>query len=192
MKGIVLTTLQKMIEEKMGLSAWDKIVTNNELESGGSYTAAATYDAKEVFTIVGAISAITGQSADAIVRAFGRFMLKTLATKYDGFFKDTHLKPFLLSVDRVIHIEVRKLYPGAELPEFSYVDSGDDRKLIMVYRSNRKLCTLAEGLIEGAAEVFGQNVAIVHSECMHRGASCCRLELEIGEVSDKEVRWESL
>ena len=47
----------------------------------------------------------------------------------------------------------------------------------MIYRSQRKLCALAEGLIEGAAEQFGETVTIRHPQCMHRGDEHCRLEL---------------
>lgn len=178
MKGIVFAVFQKMVEEQDGLKTWDKVVRETDLESGGCYTASATYPDRELSGIVGTFAKLKNLTADAVVRAFGKYMLKALSAKYAVFFRDTTLKPFLVSVDEVIHKEVLKLHPGAELPEFRYEDPGEGR-LVMLYKSKRKLCALAEGLIQGAAEHFGEPVEITHSECMHRGAERCRLELKI-------------
>ena len=47
----------------------------------------------------------------------------------------------------------------------------------MGYDSHRKMCSFAEGLIEGAAAHFGQQVAIVQPTCMLRGDDKCQLEI---------------
>jgi hypothetical protein len=44
-------------------------------------------------------------------------------------------------------VEVKKLYPDAELPRFDVVRDGDQR-MEMVYRSERSMSDLALGLIE--------------------------------------------
>ena len=46
-------------------------------------------------------------------------------------------RSFLLTLNDIIHPEVRKLYPGADVPEFDF----DFRAgmLVMGYRSTRKL-----------------------------------------------------
>ena len=89
-----------------------------------------------------------------------------------------NLKDFLLTVDRVIHVEVRKLHPGAILPQFDYVDEADN-ELTMIYSSPRKMCMLAEGLITGAAKHFETEYTLEHSQCMHDGADNCRLHLKM-------------
>ena len=86
---------------------------------------------------------------------------------------------FLRSVDRVIHVEVRKLVPGVELPTFRYEEPAPDR-LVMIYESPRRLCDLAKGLVAGAAKHFGERVSLEETACMHRGAQACRLELAFG------------
>ena len=48
----------------------------------------------------------------------------------------------------------------------------------MVYASERKLCSLAEGLITGASGHYGERVRIMQLECMHRGDSRCVFEIE--------------
>ena len=73
-----------------------------------------------------------------------------------------------------IHPEVRKLYPGADTPEFDF-DASSPEVLVMNYRSKRKLCSLVEGFTEGAASHYNEAVAIKHPLCMHRGDEACRL-----------------
>ena len=46
----------------------------------------------------------------------------------------------------------------------------------MRYRSERRMCAFAEGLIEGAAEHFGERATIAQPQCMHRGDDHCVLE----------------
>ena len=123
------------------------------------------------------ISAPTAFGSAELVRALGRYMTPRFAENYGVFFEGHNsLKEFLLTVDGVIHVEVRKLYPEAGLPEFTY-DNGQPDKLTMLYKSQRKLCALAEGLIEGSAEHFNENCSINHEVCMHKGSDHCALEL---------------
>ena len=66
---------------------------------------------------------------------------------------------FLKTIDEVVHIEVRKLYPDAELPSFETVEAGPAH-LQMTYRSPRCLGDFAEGLMEGCFAHFGENVSL--------------------------------
>jgi len=52
-----------------------------------------------------------------------------------------------------IHVEVRKLYPDAELPTFT-CDTSTPGRLTMLYRSSRPFADLAEGLIAGCIAHF--------------------------------------
>ncbi len=175
MKGIVFTLLNDMVEEKFGLEAWDALIT--KAGSDGMYLSTETYTDEELMKLVGAASEMTGIPANDLVKAFGTYMFPQFYAKYPVFFKEgMTLKSFLLTVDRVIHVEVRKLYPDAALPDFEYEDE-DDNALTMVYSSPRKMCALAEGLIAGAAEHFSTEYSLKHDKCMHKGDSCCHLEM---------------
>jgi hypothetical protein len=112
---------------------------------------------------------------------FGNYMLGRFADIHPEFFADHTAKSFLKSVHDVIHVEVRKLHPDVVLPEFTYEDPADNA-LVMHYHSPRKLCQLAEGLIEGAAKQFDIEVSIKHDICMHDGADHCELGLVFGEA----------
>jgi predicted hydrocarbon binding protein len=50
----------------------------------------------------------------------------------------------------------------------------------MGYQSTRRLCALAEGFILGAADHYGETVAIEQPRCMHRGDERCALVCSFG------------
>jgi hypothetical protein len=108
-----------------------------------------------------------------VVRWFGRNTIPFLAERYPQFFAPhTTLRPFLLTLNEIIHPEVRKIYPGADVPVFDFETSSED-VLIMTYTSRRKLCALAVGLIEGTAAHYGETVALDHPKCMLLGDASC-------------------
>jgi len=96
-----------------------------------------------------------------------------LRERYPDFFtRHRQTIPFILTLNEIIHPEVRKLYPGAEAPDFGFRRSAPN-ELELEYRSKKKMCALAEGLIHGAADVFGEKAVIEQPRCMHRGDESC-------------------
>lgn len=178
MKGIVFTLFNELVEQQFGLEAWDSLLRNTGQD--GVYTAASTYPDEQILKMVGGLSEQSGLPAQTLVHAFGKFMLKGFVQQYPTFFQgDVTAKQLLKSVDGIIHIEVKKLFPDAILPSFEYEDPCEDQ-LVMIYRSDRKLCSLAEGLIDGTAEHFGASISRRHTECLLNGDDHCRLELTFG------------
>lgn len=176
MKGMVFNMLNVMVERQFGLDAWEAVL--DAADSDGIYTAGATYEDAELLRLVAAGSDLLQVPVHDLVRGFGNFMFPHFVAGYPTFFlPGQDLKQFLLTVDQVIHMEVRKLYPDAHLPSFDYDDSASDR-LVMRYTSPRRLCMLAEGLIQGAAEHFKTRCQLTHPQCMHDGADACLLELD--------------
>lgn len=175
MKGIIFNLLQETVSQEFGEDTWDQLLSAADLD--GAYTTLGNYPDEDLFKLVGAASAALKLPPEAIVRWFGVKALPILAKKYPAFF-DRHqsTRPFILTLNGIIHPEVKKLYPGADTPDFDF-DTSSPETLVMIYRSKRKLCHLAEGLIEGAAGQFNEVASIQHPECMHRGDTCCRLEL---------------
>ncbi|MFT5176074.1 MAG: hypothetical protein ACI8W7_004268 [Gammaproteobacteria bacterium] len=108
--------------------------------------------------MVGALHEVSGLPVAQLVRAFGEDSHYQFAENYPASFHNASAKQLLLSVDEVIHVEVRKLYPDAVLPAFNYEDTHDSR-LVMLYKSPRKLCHYAESQIGGIAKHFGVNIA---------------------------------
>lgn len=177
MKGIVFNLLETMVIDTFGLETWDELLL--ETGSDGVFVSTDTYADEVLIDLVVAASKKSGIAVNELVRQFGEFMFPHFQEKYPAFFtEDMTLKDFLLTVDRVVHVEVRKLHPGANLPDFNYEDENDN-ELTMIYSSPRKMCMLAEGLIAGAAKHFGVDYTLSHDRCMHNGEDACELHLKI-------------
>lgn len=168
MKGIVFTEFLEMVERQYGLSMADQIIDAAQLDNDGAYTAVGTYDHHELLSLVQALSEVTGIGVPNLVEAFGEYLFERFTIAFPAFIQgsDSALA-FLLGVDRYIHVEVRKLYPDAELPTFTYETELPD-KLVMTYQSRRPLADLAEGLIRGCIKHYGDNITLARQD-LHQG-----------------------
>lgn len=160
MKGIVFTEFLELVEEKFGLEVADRILQASALPSGGVYTSVGTYDHNELVQLVGQLSAVVGVAIPGLLHTFGEYLFSRFVVAYPRFFEgvDTAFR-FLIQIENHIHVEVRKLYPEAELPRFECHSPAPDR-LEMTYRSPRPFADFAEGLIMGCAKHFGERINI--------------------------------
>jgi len=164
MKGVIFTEFLEMVEERFSLATADRMLTSEPLPSGGIYTAVGTYDHQEMLELVGRLSRLTNIPAPDLVRAFGRHLFGRFTVLYPDLFTGIDSAFTLLeNVEGFIHVEVLKLYPEASLPRFECRRHGPDR-LEMVYRSPRPFADLAEGLIHGCAEHFGESVDVTRQD----------------------------
>ena len=176
MKGMVFTFLGEMVEERYGIEVWDELIDETRPVSDGVYVSTDVYPDEEFLAYVSAMSERYDIPVNDLVFAFGEYLLSTFAKVHPEFFDGHDAKSFLKSVHDVIHVEVRKLHPDVVLPHFDY-EEPEANELVMLYRSPRGLCALAEGLIAGAAGHFGVGIDRTHASCMHKGSDHCRLEL---------------
>lgn len=160
MKGIVFTEFIEMMEAEFGPTLADRIITLAGTPTAGAYTAVGTYNHAEMLAMVTALSRESGIPAPELARAFGVFLFKRFVTLYPHFFEGvTNALEMLERIDGAIHLEVRKLYADAELPRVlcDYDSHGNMR---LTYRSARPFADLANGLIHGCVEHFGQPVHV--------------------------------
>lgn len=178
MQGSIYTAFSDMIIDTMGMEQWNELLEETAPPSKGIYTSGDQYDDKELIDMVVYLSVKTGLPTEDLVQKFGHYLFGILYKKSPvNLSKLTNLRDFLLAIDKVIHVEVKRLHPNAYLPTFDYED-GKDGQLIMYYQSKRKLCHASIGLIQGAAEKFNERVDIEHPECMHHGADRCKLVIK--------------
>ncbi len=159
MKGLVFTEFMEMVEATWSLDMVDAIIARSQVESGGAYTSVGTYPHQEIIALVGALAEETRIPATELVRSFGNHLFHRFVLAYPRFFDGiTDSFQFLGGIENVIHAEVRKLYPDAELPTFE-VEAAPGR-LTLTYFSDHPFADLAHGLIEGCVQHFGERVGV--------------------------------
>jgi hypothetical protein len=170
-KGLIFNLAEDVVSGAHGPDLWDELLDASGVD--GVYTSLGRYPDDDLHRLINAGAEVLEVPPSDVLRGIGTGAMPLLADRYPEFFEPhTSARSFTLTVNDIIHPEVRKLYPGAEVPEFDF-DESDPDSLVITYRSARKLCALAEGLIEGAAAHFGERVEISQVRCMHRGHDCC-------------------
>jgi hypothetical protein len=177
MKGIVFTNFNDMVENRFGISCWESLLKEVQPASGGIYTSIEDFPDEELVAMLGHLSSIVATPVDELLADFGQYLFHALTVKHPVFVTGrTDLFAFLHSIDDVIHKEVEKLYQSPNLPEIVCEQSSPDL-LLLNYRSPRRLCHLADGLIRGAATHFDTPVLIDHDVCMHDGSDHCEFRI---------------
>lgn len=164
MKGIVFTEFLEMVEAKFGFEVVDGMISESGIAGGGVFAATGTYAHQDLVAMVGALSRRTGVAAEALVHAYGKHLFGRLASSFPQYVRSAKsLFGFVESIDGYIHVEVKKIYPDAELPRFVSRLSEDGKVLELEYRSPRRFDALAHGLLEAAVEHFGEAVTVERS-----------------------------
>lgn len=174
MKGIVFTEFLDMVEQEFGLKTLDKIITASQLESNAVYTSVGTYDFFEMQKLIGNLSIETGIPVDVLIYTYGKFFFKVLTRLHSDIFS-LYNSPIdmLASIENHIHVQVRKIYPGAELPTFKIIDQKEN-SLEMIYFSERSMYMFAKALMEKTFEHYHKN---------------CNIELELMNKDGSQVRF---
>ncbi|HEU4851002.1 MAG TPA: heme NO-binding domain-containing protein [Telluria sp.] len=178
MKGVVFTEFMEMVESRMGLDMLDRIITEAELPNDGAYTAVGTYDHAELVRLVAALSNATGMSTPELVYMFGEQLFERFSINYSYFFDGADdAFEFLSRIDGVIHVEVRKLYPDAELPTL-LCERPAANAMTLTYISPRGFGDLAAGLIAGCIKHFGESVRMARTD-LEKVDNCHRVQFDL-------------
>ena len=173
MHGIVLMELKKYVEQSYGSPTWQALLLAAGLQNR-MYTAMGEYADAEVLALVQAASEATGKAPDAVLEAFGRFLVPDLVETYRFLVQPTWDALDLIEhTESTIHTVVRTR-DGATPPVLEVQRLGPDR-LSIRYSSVRKLCSLAKGITKGVGDFYGTPLDVSESSCMIQGAPHCLL-----------------
>jgi hypothetical protein len=151
MRGIVLTELT--------------VFAARELPAipATQYDSTADYPDAEVQRIIRQLAAASGVPVAELLRRFGRHLFGRFAARFlvlpAG--ADSALD-FLARFESVAHDELRALPGGLDPPRVVCKERGPDF-VELVYRSRRCMGDLMQGLLEGCAAYFGEDLEILRS-----------------------------
>lgn len=153
---MIFTEFTDFVDERFGLAEVDTMISASG--SSGVYTSVGTYPHHELVAMLVALSQSTKVSIAELLQQFGEHLFGFLVRSYPDVLRDaSDAFALLRSIDSHIHVEVRKLYPDSELPEFRYEMLTPD-EMLLNYRSERGLADLAEGLLRGCFVHYGEQV----------------------------------
>lgn len=188
MKGIIFNLLEDYITSRSGEEAYERLLSRCTLRSKDPLlmVAPGTYPDEDFQEIVRKAAADAGLAEDAFHRAFGRFAIPRMAERYPDFFAPFHHPKDFLKFTGMVHlVEVKKLYTDARVPDFTCRDTGPG-ELVLEYTSERRLCHLVEGLIEGVAAYYGVRTEYRQTLCQHRGDRTCEFHIRFAEDSGRD------
>jgi hypothetical protein len=179
MKGRVFTELFAHVEQRYGADMVDDIIDAAKLPHDGSYTSTGSYPFGEMVSLVMALMAATGQDLPAVLEPFGTHCFESWVSYAPQYFASTRsLFDILVGIDEFHEIEVRKLYPDAELPSF-VPEARSARSLVLGYYSCKPLAPLALGVIRGAAAHLKQAVELSHEPATGPRGPYTRIRVEL-------------
>ncbi|MGF1909876.1 heme NO-binding domain-containing protein [Vibrio kasasachensis] len=164
MKGIIFTEFIDLVEDKFGLEVVDQILDN--VGDDGAYTAVGSYDHKLLVKLIVELGKLTNMPPDELQQAFGQSIFINLYSTLPYSASLSECKncfQFVRLVEDYIHIEVKKLYPDANPPQFEFI-SESETELIFDYKSARCMSNVCLGLVKGCADHFGEQLDISMSE----------------------------
>ncbi|USD66895.1 heme NO-binding domain-containing protein [Vibrio sp. SCSIO 43136] len=160
MKGIIFTEFLELVEDKFGLDITDQML--EMCQDQGIYTAVGSYDHIDLVKLIVALSKLTGISAEDLQQVYGRTVFNTLLESLPPHASLNRCETtfqFIQHVEHYIHVEVKKLYPDAQPPQFKFL-SVNETEMLMDYTSARCLSHVCFGLIQGCADHYQQQVEI--------------------------------
>lgn len=162
MRGVVFTELIEFVEEALGFEVADEMIAKAKLEHAGVFTQGGNYPFTDMVKILTALSEITGKAPNELLHIFGQHLFKVLVKLYGKDIKENNSAlEFIDSVESYVHVEVKKLYPDAELPTFTTTDK-DENSLTLIYASEKRLEAFAQGLMEACGEYFNEPLTITY------------------------------
>jgi hypothetical protein len=174
MQGIIFNALEEFVLETADMETWNAVLDASDLKSGGAYTSGVSYDDEEIVSLATNLCEKLGVPLTDGLRLFGNFLFNYLVTKGPIELQEyKNTQALLTNLEDVVHRDVKRIHPDAYTPFFEYFPENESQGLL-TYVSKRKLCFVAEGLLAGAAENYGQKVEMDHTQCMHNGADDCR------------------
>jgi len=169
LKGVVFVEFLELVEKKFGLEVVDEIIEKSKVTSKGIYTSVGIYPSSEMFQLVQALSKKTKISKDVLLLGFAVHFFSYIKENPSIFIK-RYSNPINLpaSIENHIHVEVLKIHPNAELPNFEVVEQTKD-SINFLYKSSRAMLFFAMGFIKKTFEYFNSTANIVYKKIKEEG-----------------------
>jgi hypothetical protein len=176
--GIIMNQLRQFVVDRHGRDAWHHLTA---VAGTGTdvYLISETYPDEHLVALTRVAAQHLGTSVALLEEEFGRFLVPTLMRVYGSLFEPTWKTLDVIAyTESAMHRAVRLRDTSASPPALVVKREGPDR-VVIEYVSARRLCHVAEGIAQGFADHFSEQVEIHQSACMLRGDPRCEICVRI-------------
>ena len=172
MHGSICVILKKFVEQSHGKETWQEILRLAG-HDGLVLSPIQSYPDEAVFAIVGATCEHLEVDMQTGLEAVGKFAAPELVRFARGMLHpDWKTFELLANIETLIHRTIRVSNPDAEPATIQAFELSDD-EVQVVYSSQRGLCALANGILQGLGDVFDEELKVVENTCAHKGDPFC-------------------
>ncbi len=182
MHGVVMRGFKAFVVESHGTPTWREIQSEASLD-GTVFVPVAAYDDADAVALLEAAASVLGIDGATLQRSFGRHLASTLVETYDVHVDGewTALE-LVANVEDHVHAALRAKSLQTYTPPELSAEWVSDGRVEVHYGSERGLCDLAEGLIEGVGDHFEDPLSVEEVACMDDGADYCELVVTGGDA----------
>ncbi|WP_267641155.1 heme NO-binding domain-containing protein [Haloarchaeobius amylolyticus] len=176
MHGILHKSLKGYVEENVAEATWDEVMDAAGIDPK-LYLPVTRYPDEEFTDAIAAVAAVTEHTEREVQRDLGRFLAPDILNTFKAHVKRGWETREILTALEGIYKQIRAQDDESALPTVSTTRLDPDT-YVVEYRSEKRLCDLGKGLIEGIAAEYDDEVAIAEGACLHDGADHCELTVE--------------
>lgn len=153
--GSIFFLLKKFVTKELGATSWE-ILNEGPGTSSVSFSTTENYPIETMNLLLENASEMTGLSRYLLMERFGRYLVNDLFALYKDYIRpEWRTFDIILHTESVMHGTVRKLNSTANPPILNILEI-NDKLLIIDYFSQRKMASLAIGIIRGISEYYGE------------------------------------
>ena len=158
MEALIQNTFIELIETRYGSTAASKINSHPKLSLHQGTT--PIFDQTEMLALVDNLSQESGIPTHNILITYGEYLFGQIMLQNQSFFESSDdIFVCLKKIEKIIHAEASKLYPGEEVSRFNIIQP-DNSTLEMAYISKVLLGDFTEGLIKGCINYYKEQIDI--------------------------------
>ncbi|QCC59452.1 heme NO-binding domain-containing protein [Natrinema thermotolerans] len=176
MHGIILQTLQSFVVDTYGEDAWLAIQDEADIEEK-VYVPVTVYPDGDVYEIARTAGDLTDQSPRTILTQYGRWVVPALLETYDLHIDDDWEGLELIANIQRFHTSLRTRDMTTLTTPRIRSERVDENRVRITYDSDRKLCDVARGAIQGVADRFDEDLVAEERTCMHEGDDACVFDI---------------
>ena len=176
MHGLLFKSMKDYVIENHGKETWLEVCTSADVDKR-IFLTIDTYPDEELLRLFDATADSVGSSVPELLASYGRFAAgQLLDTHRNAVDDDWDALDLLANADEVV-AGLQSRDPDLDPPQLACRRDGPDRVTIE-YRSERKLCFAAKGIVHGIADRYDAEVRVAEPSCAHEGADACVLVVE--------------